>query len=193
MKKALSTSVVARMLGVAVGSVSKWIDDGRLKAARTPGGHRRVAHGDLLDFLRRLNWPIPPELAHAGPRILVADDEEAVARWLADSIRRARPDAEVLLAHDGFAAGEIVVSSTPDVVILDLRMPGVDGFEVCRRIKAREETRHAAVIAVTAYASDDAEQRILECGARALLTKPLRMEDLLAELDAVFGPARRPL
>lgn len=190
MRKALSTSVVARMLDVAVGSVSKWIDDGQLKAARTPGGHRRVAPEDLLVFLRRQNWPIPRELLPNKPHILVVDDEAAVARWVSEEIRNARPEAEVLVANDGFAAGEMVASQKPQVVILDLRMPGMDGFEVCRRIKAREDTRHTAVIAMTAYASEEARQRILDCGAQAFLTKPLDITELTEELDAVLGPAR---
>ena len=146
MMKILSTTEAARLLGVAVGSVSNWIDAGKLKAGRTPGGHRRIQTTDLLEFVRRQGLPVPPELLRCEPRVL-----------LVGSIR-------------------------PDVVILDLAMAGLDGFEVCRRIKSREATRSIAVIAMTAFHSPEAEQRILQCGARVCLSKPLHHDVVLKEL-----------
>ncbi len=186
MKKALSTSHVARILGVAVGSVANWIDQGQLKAGRTPGGHRRVTTEDLVEFLRRQKLPVPPELAPLSPKVLVVDDEPSVTKLLAAEITEKHPEFEVLEAHDGFAAGELVGSAKPDVVILDLRMAGLDGFEVCRRIKAKKETRDIAVIAMTAYHSSEAEERILQCGARKYLVKPLDMGVLLEEIEIVM-------
>ena len=189
MRRHLTTSAVARLLGVAVGSVSNWIDQGKLKAGKTPGGHRRVATADLVEFLRRQKLPVPAELV-SPPRILVVDDEPSVTQWLAETIRSRHPDYEVVEAHDGFAAGELVGSLRPDVVILDLRMPGLDGFEVCRRIKANEATSGMAVIAITAYPSPEAERRALECGASAYLTKPLDVPVLLKKLAAALRRKR---
>lgn len=186
MKQTLSTSAVARLLGVAVRSVANWIDQGRLKAGRTPGGHRRVEAADLLDFLRRQKLPVPPGLGPSHPKVLVVDDDKAVARWISREIQSGHPDYEVRQAHDGFTAGEIVVSWRPDVVVLDLRMQGMDGYEVCRRIKGREDTRHAAVIAITAYYSAQSRKRILECGARVCLAKPLDAEALLREVETAL-------
>jgi CheY-like chemotaxis protein len=165
-------------LGVAVRSVAAWIDKDQLKASRTPGGHRRIEVDDLIEFLRRQKLPVPPKLLSSVPKILVVDDEEAVTRWIAEEIKAARPDYDLQQAHDGFAAGELVGKWQPDVVILDLRMPGMDGYEVCRRIKANEDTKDMAVIAVTADHSPEAERRILECGARVCLSKPLNLEML---------------
>jgi CheY-like chemotaxis protein len=180
------------MLGVAVGSVANWIDQGQLKAGRTPGGHRRVESRDLLEFLRQQNLPIPGRLAHGlAVRVLVVDDEEAVAAWVASEIRLAHPDYDVLTAQDGFAAGEIVGSMSPDAVILDLKMPGLDGYDVCRRIKSKAETRHTVVIAMTADPSAEAERRIRECGATAFLPKPVDRNALLRELHAATEGADR--
>ena len=191
MKRSFTTSAVARMLGVVVQSVSNWIDAGQLQAGRTPGGHRRIEPEDLLDFLRKQGLAIPAELQPSPPKVLVVDDEEAVVSWVAAEIRAERPDIEVLAAHDGFAAGEIVGAERPDVVVLDLRMPGMDGFEVCRRIKAREDTRKTTVIAITAYPSPTVEQRILECGAEVCLTKPLEAGVLLKHVTAALAGRRR--
>ena len=186
MLKALSTSKAARLIGVGVISIVNWIDQGQIKAGRTPGGHRRIEVEDLIDFLRRHNLPVPEELAPSAPRVLIVDDEPAFREWLRDEIQERHPDYEVKEAKDGFSAGELVGEWRPDVVILDLRMPGVDGMEVCRRIKARQDTRNTAIIAMTAYYSPKAETEIMACGARACLEKPVRAEVLLAELEAAL-------
>jgi excisionase family DNA binding protein len=189
-RKHLSTTVVARLLGVAVGSVAKWIDKDELRAGRTPGGHRRVTEGDLLDFLHRQKLPIPPELTSASIRILIVEDEESVANWVAQEIHAANPEFQVMQAHDGFAAGEIVGSWQPDVVILDLRMPGMDGYEVCQRIKARQGVKDPVIIAMTANHTPAAEEHIRECGAVACLAKPLDVHVLLQEVESALHQYR---
>ncbi len=178
-----STFAIAEMLHVDPGSVANWIDQGLLKAHRTPGGHRRVVAENLVEFLREHKMPIPPELSTTPVRILVVDDEEAVAKLIARAIRSQYPDYEVIEANDGFRAGTTIATVRPDVVILDLRMPGMDGYEVCRMIKAQEATRHAEVIAITAFPSPESNGRIKECGARVCLAKPLDLDQLLQEIE----------
>ncbi len=185
-RKSLSTSAVAELLGVAAGSVANWIDKGQLKAGRTPGGHRRVTPQDLLRFLKQQKLPIPPELSDIVPGVLIVDDEQAVASWIADEISMEFPSYSVFQANDGFAAGDIVASERPSVVVLDLRMPGMDGFEVCRRIKAKPESADTVVIAITAYASPECEREIIEAGAVACLTKPLDIQDLLGRIKSAI-------
>ncbi len=175
------------MLGVAVGSVSKWVDQGLIRAGKTPGGHRRIEKEDLIEFLRRQNLRIPRELLDGSPRILLVDDEPSVTRWIAQEIALAHPDWEVLEAHDGFTAGQIVGSQRPDVVVLDLRMPGLDGFAVCRRIKSSQAGRNVAVIAITAQPSADAGEAILRWGARACLAMPLVSRELLMVVADALG------
>jgi len=187
LKNTLSTVTIARLLGVTVASISKWIDAGQLKAGRTPGGHRRVTREELIAFLQRQKLPIPPELKVSPPRVLVVDDEVSITKWITKEIKLEHPNFEVFEAHDGFSAGEIVASSKPDVVVLDLRIPGIDGFKICRRIKSREETNDTAIIAMTAYPSEQAERRILESGARACLSKPFEIGILIAEIRSAMS------
>ena len=184
MGKNLSTFAIAQMLHVDPGSVANWIDQDFLKAHRTPGGHRRVAPEDLVTFLREHKMPVPPELDPAPKRVVIVDDEPAVTQLIARAIGAALPDCEVVVAHDGFRAGAIVATLKPNVVILDLRMPGMDGYEVCRLIKEQESTRQADVLAMTAYPSPESDQKIKECGARTCLSKPLNMKVLLEEIKA---------
>ena len=186
-KRIFSTFDVAELLEVDPGSVANWIDGGLLKAHRTPGGHRRAALEDLLDFLKSRNMPIPAALKTRVVRVVVVDDEPAMTQMISKAIRMEHPEYEVIEAHDGFRAGVIVATSRPDVVILDLRMPGMDGFEVCRMIKSGENTRHTHVIAVMPHLSDEAQQRVRACGAEMCLGKPLDLNELVARIDRVLG------
>ncbi len=183
MAKTLSTFAIAKIMHVDPGSVANWVDRGILKAHRTPGGHRRVEVHDLVAFLKEHKMPIPPDLAEKTVNILVVDDEQAVASLINKAVKNQYPDYQVLEANDGFSAGTMIATHKPDVVILDIRMPGLDGFEVCRMIKAGDETKHAEVIAVTGFPGEDAEKKILDCGARVCLGKPLDMDTLLSEID----------
>ena len=178
----LSTFAIAEMLHVDPGSVANWIDQGLLNAHRTPGGHRRVLKSDLVTFLREHKMPVPPELGATPIRVLVVDDESAVAKLIAKAIKNRYPDYEILEANDGFQAGSLIATIKPDVVILDLRMPGMDGYEVCKMIKSQESAKHAEIIAMTAFPSPECEKKIKACGARVCIAKPLNLDHLLEEV-----------
>lgn len=181
-----STFAVAEILGVDPGSVVNWIDGGLLKAFRTPGGHRRVLANDLQAFLVRHSMPVPPELAVQDVPVCVAvvDDEPELAHVVARAILAEHPDYQVVEANDGFQAGTMVSTHRPQVVILDLKMPGIDGFEVCRLIRTNEATKHATVIAITAYPSAENQDRILSAGAKMCLEKPLDLAELVRHVAA---------
>jgi len=186
MKKTFSTFTIAEMLNVDPGSVANWIDHKMLKAYRTPGGHRRVSKLDLVQFLRDHEMPVPVELDTQPVRILIVDDESEVTKKIAGAIKQAHPEYEVYEAHDGFRAGSLVAKVKPDLVLLDLRMPGMDGYEVCRFIKTQEDTRHIEILAMTAYPSDQGDESIRSLGARKCLVKPLQIDALIKEIEAVL-------
>ena len=184
MAKNLSTFSIAQMLHVDPGSVANWIDQGLLKAHRTPGGHRRVAAEDLLEFLRQHKMPIPQELQARAKRVLIVDDNPAITQLVAQALTLEFPDLEISQAHDGFHAGTVIAAQKPDVVVLDLRMPGMDGYDVCKMIKSQQGANHTVVLAMTAYADEENVARILACGAKVCLRKPLDMDELLKEVRA---------
>jgi excisionase family DNA binding protein len=185
MDRSLSTFKIAQLLDVNPSSVANWVDQGLLAAHRTPGGHRRVALEDLVRFLKEHRMPVPKDLETPPTRILVVDDEPALCQMIARTLRSANSEYEVIEARDGFRAGQLVATMKPDVVILDLRMPGMDGFEVCRQIKSQEQTKRSVVIAMTAFPSPENEQRIRDCGADAFFPKPLDMDALLNKVKEV--------
>lgn len=182
-RKNLSTMMVARVLGVAVSSVSKWIDAGTLVAGRTPGGHRRIDPEDLVRFLKQQKLRIPRGLELAPPKVLIVDDEKPVAKWLGEEVTERFPGCEVILAFDGYSAGEIIGLSKPEVIILDIHMPGIDGFEVCRSVKSNPLFKDPHVIAITGDTSEATIRRILKMGAAACLGKPVDLDILSGELS----------
>ena len=107
---------------------------------------------------------------------------------------------EVLTASDGFEAGRLVATFRPEIVLLDLRMPGLDGFQICRTIKADPDSSSTIVIAMTGFYSPETEARILECGAVRCFAKPFEPSTISTFLDTVFqqqaaaskGRRRRP-
>jgi sigma-B regulation protein RsbU (phosphoserine phosphatase) len=121
-------------------------------------------------------------LAVPPSTILVVDDSptnlQVVVRTLYGSGHR------ILVARDGPTALDIAMRATPDLVLLDVMMPGMDGFEVCRTLKARAETREAAVIFMSARGELSDKVSGLELGAVDYITKPIQAEEVLARVAA---------
>lgn len=188
----LTSSEVGQLLQVNPSSVKKWVDDGQITAFRTPGGHRRIRALDLLEFLKRLRMPIPEELANVGRRrVLLVDDNQAQLTALARSLRRHSEKLEVVTVNNGIDALVLVGSFHPHFVVLDVFMPEVDGIEVCRRLKKRQETREIQVIIVSGGLNATVERKALEAGALQCLPKPIDTHALLACLLAPMNEARR--
>jgi excisionase family DNA binding protein len=187
-KSVFTTFETAKLCHVSPLSIINWVNAGRLPAFRTPGGHRRIRREDLIRFMKDNGIPLPEDLQDGSgkQRVLVVDDEESIRELLAEHLKDRTPSYEVLTAADGFEAGRLVATFKPDVVLLDLRMPGMDGFQICRTIKAAPESAGTSVIAMTGYYSPEIEARILECGALRCFAKPVAPETLSACIDTVF-------
>ncbi len=123
------------------------------------------------------------------PRILLVEDD-ALSRDMAARRLRSRGFA-VDLAGDGREALQRVDLHRPDLIVLDLGLPFLDGWEVIRRLKADPRTRDIPVVVLTAYTTPQDEARAVEAGCDAFLTKPLRFWQLLAAIE-VLAPASGP-
>jgi len=118
-------------------------------------------------------------------QILIVEDEEHLRAAVAYSLRKAGYDVQI--APDGPAALQLFRSQPPDLVLLDLMLPGIDGFEVCRRIR---QTSPVPILMLTARADEVDVVVGLELGADDYIVKPFRMRELLARITAAL---RRPL
>lgn len=176
---------VATLVQVSPSSVLKWIEQGKLKAYRTPGGHRRVASDELVGFLRAHQLPVPRELEEERVRLLVIDDEAPYLRALGGMLARADARVEVELAESAMDGLLKVGLWRPQVVLLDTYMPGMDGVEVCKRLKQSEQTAGIAVLAMSGRPSAELEKKFLEAGAAAFLAKPFQPSVVLSKLEAL--------
>src|SRR5690606_28483447 len=128
-KQSFSTSEVAKYCHVTADTIRKWAEAGRIHVFKTPGGHRRIRRDDLLRFLRDNSIPIHEDLDNSGMKVLVVDDEKAVISVIRRFLERSNRPFQIEVAMDGFDAGRQVVTFRPHIVFLDLRLPGIDGFE----------------------------------------------------------------
>ncbi len=181
----LTSHEVASLVQVSPSSVLKWIEQGKLRAFRTPGGHRRVASDELLGFLRAHRLPVPRELEAERVRMLVIDDEPKYLRSLGALLQRADSRVEVELAENALDGLLKVGLIRPEAVLLDSYMPGMDGLDVCKRLKASQETAHIAVLAMSGRPSVELEKKFLDAGAAGFLAKPIQAAVVLAKLEAL--------
>jgi len=188
-KPVFTTFEAAKLCHVSPLSIINWVNAGRLSAFRTPGGHRRIRREDLVRFMRENGLPLPEQLESGSGRrrLLVVDDDSGIREVLSEHVASRMKPYEVMTAADGFEAGRLVATFRPDVVLLDLRMPGIDGFHICRTIKADPETSGTVVIAMTGYYSPETETRILECGAIRCFAKPVEPSTLFDFIEIVFA------
>lgn len=177
MARFLTTHQIAGLLGVSERTVANWIDRGHLDAFRTPGGHRRVSPDSLRTFLREKNIPVPEELAE-DVRILIVEDDPLHARTLKGYIVSEHPDYEVTLIGDGVSALIHIGNRKPQLVLLDILMPGMDGLEVCRKIRDNPALGDVQVIFVTAFAELEPATIKQDTGAADVLRKPVKGTDL---------------
>jgi DNA-binding response OmpR family regulator len=119
------------------------------------------------------------------PTILVADDEEDLRELVA--YRLTRSGYEVVPAGDGQEALQLARERTPDLMVLDVMMPRLDGYELTRRVRAEESLRSVPVILLTARSQESDVSRGFEVGADDYLRKPFSPDELVARVRAVLG------
>jgi excisionase family DNA binding protein len=173
-----TTHDVSRLLHVNPRSVINWIEQDLLQSFRTPGGHRRIRHDDLLSFLKKHQIPTPAALIEETFTLLIVEDEADLLGILRTYFERTG-SFRITTATDGISALIEVGRMKPDVMILDIRIPGVDGVEVCRRIKA-DRNNKTSIVAISGKSEHGADT--LRAGADIFMAKPLDLDHLNAEI-----------
>ena len=159
---------------------------GFAEPAHTLAPEELTAHFELLEE------PEPPRVSgpHGMParKVLLVDDEDSLRKVVKDLLER---DGYIVSeARDGVQALDQVDRVGPDIIVLDLNMPGLDGYGVLSHLRSRPATADIPVIVLTAKSDEDNEVRVFELGADDFLTKPFRARALSARLEAVLGRRR---
>lgn len=184
---------VANLCGVVNQTAINWIRNGHLKAFTTPGGQYRVYTEDLLAFLEARGMRVPAKLAE-GPNsdldwsvLAIIDDDRVLNDLIKAYFERKGHSGTIYQAFDGFEAGHILTEHRPGFVLLDINLPGHDGFQICNRIKTDPEFGKPFVIAITGLDDEDIKNRILAAGADAFMSKPLDLDTLMDLVKNLAG------
>jgi excisionase family DNA binding protein len=179
-RDAYGTVEIARMLGVSPTTAVNWIRAGRMPAYRTPGGHRRVRREDLVKFVEENGFPMPGILCEKRLRVLIVDDDPGVRELLAESFVELTEDddVEVATAADGTTGLIEVGRFKPTVLVLDILLPGIDGFEVLRRLKEHTEIS-PRVLAISGSRDPEVGPKAIRVGAEKFFPKPIDPVELV--------------
>jgi len=121
-------------------------------------------------------------------KVLIVDDDPAIQKLLGRALNGNGFETEY--AADGFEAGMKTIIFRPHLVILDLFMPKMDGFEICRLLKESPETADIKIITISGFATEENRQRILNCGADLFLPKPLDIKNIKKEIGNILGQCK---
>jgi two-component system OmpR family response regulator len=168
-----TTFEISQICGVNPTTVQNWVKGYKLKAFQTPGGHRRVLHEDLVSFMKEFGMPVPPDFVSHPPLVMIVDDETDIADMLEELMKSGEFDVDVTKAQNGVDALLMIGASRPNLLILDIMMPGMNGYDVCHKIKSNSNTQNIKIVAISGDHSAAVRERILSSGADLFFTKPL--------------------
>lgn len=182
-----TTHDVARYCDVYPSTVLLWIKSGKLKSFSTPGGHHRMARADVISLVESMGMPLHRELAAPPRRVLIVDDDPEITRVLARAFARSGGAFSTEVCHDGVEALIRIGEAPPDLVILDLILPKMDGLQVCRVLKAKPQTRDVKIVAISGRKAPFNEKKPSEAKIDAFFRKPLDLAELLGKTAELLG------
>jgi excisionase family DNA binding protein len=179
-----TTGEVAGICGVTKRTVIMWIDSGKLKGYRIPGSsHRRVAAPDLIDFMRKHRLPNFQGLLPRR-RILIVDDDRDFSELLRDALH---DQYEIETAATALEAAARMPVFRPDILLVDIRLPDVNGLELCRQLQTFQRDRRAPILAMSAYGGEVELSEVRRSGAVDFLPKPLQLAELRSRIQSMVG------
>ncbi len=190
MEDTLTVFTASKYCNVSSKTIINWVEAGHIKAYRTVGGHRRIKKSDLEVFMQKQGIPIPIPIAKdedARKKILVVDDDLIIVESIVQALEEDKFNYDVISASDGFEAGLQVNHFNPDLLILDIMMPDIKGYEVCKKIKTDKKTKHIKIIVLSAYLDDEKFAKMKKYGADVCFSKPLPLSKLKDEVAALLG------
>jgi excisionase family DNA binding protein len=181
MKTVFTTGEAAKICKVSQQTIIRCFDSGQLKGFRVPGSRfRRIPRDALYRFMKENN--IPTDALESGRRgILVVDDDPAVVELITDVLSR-DGRFEVRSVNNGFAAGMQAKEYHPDLIVLDVMLPDINGKAVCELIRSDSTMSDIHIICISGMVEEDKIQELKEAGAEDFLHKPLDIDELVRRI-----------
>ena len=186
-KAPLTTGEIAKYCHVTHRAVLKLVVAGKLKAYRTPGMHSRVEVEDFLKFLSEYRMPIPSEFSSNNDKkkILIVDDDKGMVHAI-KRVLMMSGKFDIGTAYDGFDAGRKFAEFKPDLVLLDIKMPGLDGYEVCSLIRKDTASKNVKILAMSGIMDEEGAKKIMKLGADDYLAKPFGNQTLKKKVEELL-------
>jgi excisionase family DNA binding protein len=187
-----TTREAAEMLGLSLGTVQQMVESGSLKGWKTSGGHRRVSIESVEENLRKRGAALAARpAAESGLRLLIAEDDTDLQRLYTVTIGTWAMPLSLRLVGNGFDGLMQIGLNPPDVLITDLMMPGLDGFEMIRRLRANPALNDMDIIAISALNREDVDARGGLPADVTLYGKPVPFQELRGYLQARLAQRHR--
>jgi excisionase family DNA binding protein len=180
-KTVFTTGEAAKICKVSQQTIIRCFDNGTLKGFRVPGSRfRRIPRDQLFAFMRDNGIPTDA-LESSRRRILLVDDDQELVDLLRDAFER-DGRFEVHTANNGFDAGMKVKELRPDLVVLDVMLPDINGKEVCQRVRSDESLDSVKIICISGMVEQDKVEELRAAGANDFLQKPFAVDRLLDQV-----------
>src|SRR5882724_4221064 len=178
MKTVYTTGEAARICKVSQQTIIRCFDSGQLKGFRVPGSKfRRIPRDILYKFMKENG--IPTDALESGKRkALVVDDDEELVELIRDHLE-SDGRFEVRVATNGFDAGMMVKEYRPDLIVLDVMLPDINGKEVCHRVRADATLEDVRILCISGMIEEDKVQELRLSGADDFMHKPFDIEELI--------------
>ena len=187
-RKPMSVGQAAKICRVSKKTVLNWIYKKALKAFTTYGGHYRIWPGDLKKLLVKAGMDIPFQFVDdRQTTFLIVDDDPAFTMLLKEAIIGEFTSADILTTDDGYEALILIGERKPQVVILDLKMPKMDGFQVLELLRTRKKETAMKIVVLSAYVDPDVERRLNHTVADAVIEKGRDVREILDSLSALLN------
>ncbi|MDB5335146.1 MAG: binding domain protein excisionase family [Planctomycetaceae bacterium] len=178
MKTVFTTGEAAKICKVSQQTIIRCFDSGQLKGFRVPGSRfRRIPRELLYKFMKENG--IPTDALESGKRkALIVDDDEELVELIRDALE-ADGRFEVRAVNNGFDAGMMVKEYHPDVIVLDVMLPDINGKEVCQRVRSDAALDDVKIVCISGMVEQDKVDDLMASGANTFIQKPFEVDRLI--------------
>jgi excisionase family DNA binding protein len=181
MKTVFTTGEAAKICKVSQQTIIRCFDSGALKGFRVPGSRfRRIPRDQLFMFMR--DNGIPTDALESGKRkVLIVDDDQELVELIVDVLEK-DGRFEIRSVNNGFDAGMMVKEYRPDLIVLDVMLPDINGKEVCQRVRSDKTMDEVRIICISGMVEEDKIEDLRASGANEFLHKPFEVETLVERM-----------